>query len=405
MRRGGLTGTEVARTQTNGAGFYTIAGARAGETYSLVASKDTQQRYIAKGILAVSQGGRLVEPGTLAVAPLRTDGAYTFMLEWKNVATGYYELFTEEIAYWYGRDYFNKPYPVPVRARSMPLSFLDATFSVPFPNELSDSTTYSWYYPGALNIYPFAAVLHDSEFDLSPHEGTIIRQLPPDQQPLRYGVDFFSPAGIQRPGAVVTVYRSGRKIGQAELGKSLAPNDGTLGLGRGSGGGDFFDYSQWGLYDLRVGYGLRPKAGNPNGMRSDYQEWVDRTNDIRGQRGLSIGGQVRGRLDPGEFYNQYSRSAPYDYVDVYRVQLQEGKTYYFDLKGPRNTDFGLDLFGPRATSIDDYDHYLASGETPGSREILKFTVKPGKGGQYYVAAWAWEGVGEYTLALTNTAPR
>jgi hypothetical protein len=393
--------TEVARAQTNGSGFYTVTGARGGETYTLTAAKSSGQRYIAKSITAVSQGGRLAEPGTLAVAPLRDDFAYTIMLEWKNVATGYYELYTQDIATWYGEDYFGKPYPVPVKAQTMPLSFLDAAFSVPFPNEPADSTTYSWYYPGVLNAFPYATVLHDSELDLSPHEGTIVRQLPPDQQPFRYGVDFYSPGGIGRPGAVVTVYRGGTRLLRSELARSLAPNDGTKGLGRGGGTG----YSQWGLYDLRNGYGLRAKANNPNGMRSDYREWVDRTNDIRGQRGPGLGGKVLGRLEPGDYGNVYSSGAPYDYVDVYRVQLQEGKTYYFDLRGPAYTNFGLDLYAPGSLSINDWEGYLTSGGGAGPREVLKYTVKPGKGGQYYILAYAYDGVGQYSLALTDTDPR
>lgn len=399
---------ELRRTQTNGAGFYTLTGATGGSNFTLTATKDTSPRYVGNSRSFRATVFRLNDPGTIALAPLRTDGSYTMMLQWNNVATGFYEYLLEQELTYFSR----KPYPVPVKGASMPFAFLDSTFSVPFPEEPSDSITYTWYDPGALHHFPYASIQHDSEFDLSPHEGTIVRQLPPDHGPLRYGVDFFSAGGYTRPDATVNVYKGGQLLRRSRLDESRRPTDGTRGTGA-SLGDDFFfgGYSQWGLYDLRTGYGLRTKSNSPDGQRSDYREWVERNNDIRGAPGPVLGSRIAAELNPGEFDESSFTFTAGDYTDVYRIQLAAGKTYYFDLRGPTGTDWGLVLYRPGTTSINSYTGEVAYGRGRGPREILKYTVRANQGGQYYIVAFGYGDYGSssvgglYTLARPTTEPK
>lgn len=380
---------------TNGAGFYTIAGGRGGTGYSI---KATRPGYITDQLRGSTVSGYFNDPGELSLVPARTDGGYTIIADWKNVYTGIDEFFREEyITEFSGgepapADHEDEPgrrYPWPVKSSTMPFTLLDAYFGVPYPTEPRDSAEFATLEnPGSLATYPYARVMHDAEWDAVPHEAVIVRQLPIAGS-LRYGIKWLSPQGYAKTGVDVRVYRNSTILKRSVLANSQAPTDGTRGDGRRDG-------STWALYNINSNRKLTTKTTDPDGQRTDSNSWIFRNNDIPGTRGPGPGANVSAQLDVN--YDDSDEYFIADWVDVYNVGLAGGKTYTFNLKGPRRTDYGLLLFRPGTVSIYYFDYVKYADKYETSTETLKYTVPAGKGGKYYIAVYANYGTGQYTLS-------
>jgi hypothetical protein len=384
--------TVVTSALTNGAGFYSLSGAVARQGYTLRATKGSAPAYVANSITATAQGGRFPDPGDISLAPSRADGSYTIMLEWRNTATGQSEYWRELAAREYALEFGTaKAYPIPVRGSSMPFANMHAAFGVPNPEEPSNTTTtradsveFSRSSPGSLATFPYGRIMHDSESDSSPHEGTVIRRLPATGS-VRYGVYWLSPGGFARPAATVSLYRNSVLLKRSCLSGSIKDSSSGQGV--------------WALYDITSRGFVTVAGGDSDGRRSAYRTWIERNNNIQGTPGPSQGGAVTARLN-GE---NYPVSSIYDIADIYRVQLTGGLTYTFNLNGAAGTDFGLALYAPDATNIYagsiPVEQVFPNGS---SDKSLTYRVPANKGGAYYVAATA-EGAagtlsGQYTLS-------
>ncbi len=369
-------GAVVDTATTNQSGFYTVTGATALTTYTLRATKGTAPAYIANARTAIARGDRLTDPGDLSLAPQRDDSAFTLMLEWRNVLTGIYEWENDA----YSIDYdANRKYPWPVRPSTMPFALMDSYFGVPYPEEPRDSVEFMWESPGSMTAFPYGRV-DDWGNDLGAHAGVVIRQLPPSGD-TRYGIKWFSPGGNTRPGAVVSVYRNNALLKRSQLSSSSLANDGTSATGT----KDPEAPTVWGLYSITSSGAIRTPTTNPNGIRTDYQDFIHRNNEIRGVRGPSVGSSIVALL------------GGYDGTDVYNVQLAEGKKYTFKLTGPAGVDYDLALWDPKATSLWSREPVRFSAGS-GSSETITYTVPAGKGGRYYVAVFSYGGSGGYKLA-------
>lgn len=179
-------GRVVDTARTDASGFYTLRGATAGTSYTLAASRRDGPAYISNSRRAVAADGELRDPGDLSLAPLRTDGSYTFMAEWRNVATGIEEYRKESFIDFQA----DRPYPWPAGAAGMPLANIDPIFGVPYPGELADSVEFDRHNPGSLSGLPYGRHTSDGYVDLDPPRGHRHRQAPRDGQPaLRRAVD------------------------------------------------------------------------------------------------------------------------------------------------------------------------------------------------------------------------
>lgn len=391
-------GATVATATTTASGFYTLTGAVPGGSYTLLASKTSGQPYAGSSVGAVATGGRLTEPGDISLVPRRTDGAYTIVTDWRNVLTGIIEWENQEtfVDYDEEENTFTR-YPWPVKASTMPMALLDAYFGVPFPGEPSDSTEFAWYNPGSMSAWPYARLQGDWAFELAPHYGVVVRQLPPVGGALRYGIKWVAPGGQNRPGATVRVYRGASLLRTSRLADAAAPNDGTRGAGR-----NIFSPSVWQLHELREGAALRT-VGSSHGKRSDYGDWIHRNNDIRGTAGPAVGGAVRAELDLADS----AFACTGDCADVYSVYLREGGTYTFKLsgmnqQGERTSLFSMELHSRKATTIangeivafdDSFD-----AEPPPLTKTMRYTVRSGQAGRYYVVVYTRGANGTYTLS-------
>jgi subtilisin family serine protease len=376
----------VASATTNAAGFYTLAGATGGRGYKLVAYRwAISPRYIANERAATAVAGRLSDSGDLSLAPARNDGAYTFILDWRNVQTGLDE-FVRRLEF---LDSSGAQYPWPVNPANQPFAYMDAYFGAPFPGETTDSVEFHYDNRGTLASYPYGRFMHDSEYDFSPHEAIIIRQLPPVSS-LRYGVKWFTLGGHTKPGATVSVYRNSSLVKRSALAAAAAPADGT----QGDGATDFYEFSAWALYDIPSSGAINTPAGaGPNGRRTDYVTWIHRNNDVQGVRGPARGGSVSARLDA-----TVDNSGVFvaDIFDTYRVTLEAGQTHTFKLSGPSTAEFDLALFDPTTLSIQT-GFPIVYDPVPGSNDGLSVRIPAGQGGEYYLVVAGWEGAGPYTL--------
>ncbi|MEJ7652060.1 MAG: hypothetical protein WKH64_01225 [Chloroflexia bacterium] len=198
------------------------------------------------------------------------------MLEWKNVLSGIDE--------YYRQLFFNGPsgrYPWPVDGNDQPFSLMDSEFGVPFPDEPTDSVEFTWWNPGTMAAFPYARFMHDSEFDLSPHEGDSEAHALARLYPT--GRSLLSPALPDHAGP-------SRSIATARCSRSRTSASGQAdrryrGLGK-SG------YSVWGLYNISSRNKLSLPTANGSGQRSDYSNWLSRNNDIQGVTGPLLGKSV-----------------------------------------------------------------------------------------------------------------
>jgi subtilisin family serine protease len=87
---------------------------------------------------------------------------------------------------------------------------------------------------------------------------------------------------------------------------------------------------------------------------------------------------------------------PGDDFDVWSVNLQQGQTYSFALKGPDGTDFDILVYGPETQTIYDFN-YIRSGTSGYSEEYVTLPVE--QTGTYYIAVRAFTGKGSYTVNI------
>ena len=370
--------TQLATTTTDKAGFYTFSGLAGSRTYTITANR---AGYIANSRNANTVSGQYLDPGDLSLAPLRNDGSYTFMLEWNNVATGFYE--------WQSAYFLARGYPWPVNPASMPMALLDTYISVPAISEPNDVFVYNPLNKGTTATYPYVKVLHDSEYDITPHEGAIVRQLSPSGK-IRYGVEWLSPGGYTRPNAMVSIYRNGVLVRRAQLSLSNAPTDGTSANASRR-------YAHWALYAINSQGNLSNAFGESNGQRSSYHYWVYRNGNIPGVPGPGVGQPLTAYLELADGVS----GGPLpgcngDCADVYRYRMVEGRTYSFTLSRPASTSFQLELYAPNATSIAETIP-IKIGEENGDTVTLQYTVPRGRTGTYYLAVVDYMGSGPYTL--------
>ncbi len=89
-----------------------------------------------------------------------------------------------------------------------------------------------------------------------------------------------------------------------------------------------------------------------------------------------------------------------DWVDVYGVQLEAGKTYTFKFTKPVDTDFSLALFH-KDTSNVYYDYPVTDTYYDNSSSsYFSYSVKDT--GTYYLAAYGYNGSGEYSISLVDS---
>ncbi|MDQ3328822.1 MAG: S8 family serine peptidase, partial [Chloroflexota bacterium] len=376
----GVVGTAT----TSVSGFYTIRRALRNVQYTLTAQKGSAPAYVTVSRSVTAESGQFRDPGDISLAPRRTDGAYTMMLEWRNVLTGVNEWELENTFIDYNA---NKRYPWPVKGSSMPFALMDSYFGVPHPEELNDSVEFFWANPGSMAAFPYGRV-DDWGVEASPHAGVVVRQLPAVRA-LRYGVKWLSPGGPTRPGAVVSVYRNNTLLRRSGLASASAPTDGTVGSG-----GSPEKPTTWALYQISYTGTLTMLSANLHGVRTDYQDWIHRNNAIRGTVGPSVGRSLSARLDGSGGSNPGVWAA--DQVDVYNILLVAGRTYTFKLNGPAGTEFDLALYGPK--SVNFWGESLAYSGNQGSAETIRYTVPAGKSGRYYIAPISYGSSGSYTLS-------
>lgn len=85
-----------------------------------------------------------------------------------------------------------------------------------------------------------------------------------------------------------------------------------------------------------------------------------------------------------------------DYVDVWAVKLDAGKTYSFSFNGPADTDFDYFLFEPNTNNV--YSATPIRSATDGISEEY-FTYPVETTGTYYIKVLRFNGEGEYSINI------
>jgi len=107
----------------------------------------------------------------------------------------------------------------------------------------------------------------------------------------------------------------------------------------------------------------------------------------------------------GKFITTGTLDAATDLDDVYAVWLMAGEKYSFSATGPMDTDFGLYLYGPGASSFADNPEYGVDPYYYGGPDSypVAFEYMVPETGYYYIDVWTWNdsgasgGTGEYSL--------
>lgn len=87
-----------------------------------------------------------------------------------------------------------------------------------------------------------------------------------------------------------------------------------------------------------------------------------------------------------------------DYIDVWAVNLEAGKTYSFSFNGPQDTDFDYLLFDPSTTNIYEGTPVRELYGT-NSEDYVTYPVE--QTGTYYIVVESWKGAGEYSIKLNS----
>ncbi len=92
-----------------------------------------------------------------------------------------------------------------------------------------------------------------------------------------------------------------------------------------------------------------------------------------------------------------------DYDDVFRMTLDSGDTITASITGADQTDFDLYLYPPGSGDVNT-DPAVAVAYDVVYPDTFEYTVPADAGGTYYLDAYAYSGVGDYTLTYSSGSP-